>query len=209
MRQHRADTTRHPATAHCSRSKQNMPQESPDASKAEKKFRYCRLRRARRPQRPCGAGNLPGTPKIVVSSQAPCKLNQMVDLAERRLNNLFSALADPGRRWIVKRLAQPASTPLTPSDLTRHLHMSLQGVIKHLAILERAGIVRREKRGRKRLLFLDSAAMHAAGAWIEFCCAAGEKRSSAAHIGHTHADSQVHPHANPPLPPRGPHAGGR
>lgn len=94
-------------------------------------------------------------------------LNHMVDLAERRLSHVFEALSDPARRWIIKRLAQPSSAPCTPSDFTRPLHMSLQGVTKHIAVLERAGIVRREKRGRQRILSLEGSALHAANAWIE------------------------------------------
>ncbi|MBX3388979.1 MAG: helix-turn-helix transcriptional regulator [Phycisphaeraceae bacterium] len=88
----------------------------------------------------------------------------MVDISERRLSHVFDALSDPGRRWIVRRLAQ---NPCTPSDLTKPLHMSLQGVTKHVAVLERAGIVKREKRGRQRILSLEGASLHAAGAWID------------------------------------------
>ncbi|MBN8597604.1 MAG: helix-turn-helix transcriptional regulator [Planctomycetes bacterium] len=128
----------------------------------------------------------------------------MVDLAERRLSLVFAALSDPGRRWIVKRLAQAA--PLSPSDFTRHLHMSLQGVTKHIAILERAGIIRREKRGRRRLLFLELTTLRAAGAWIELYRSAGEHLPAAAHAGHS---SPVHPHAHPPVSPRATHPGGR
>jgi len=112
------------------------------------------------------------------------KLNLMVDLAERRLSHVFEALSDPGRRWIVKRLAQSPNTPCTPSDLTRPLHMSLQGVTKHVAVLERAGIVRREKRGRQRILSLDGAALHAANMWIEHYRAFWENKldALAAHV---------------------------
>lgn len=91
----------------------------------------------------------------------------MVDIVERRLSHVFEALSDPGRRWIIKRLAERPPATCTPSDLARPLHMSLQGVSKHIAVLERAGIVRREKRGRQRMLSLEGAALHSANAWIE------------------------------------------
>jgi len=126
---------------------------------------------------------------------AHIKLNLMVDLAERRLSHVFEALSDPGRRWIVKRLAQSQNTPCTPSDLTRPLHMSLQGVTKHIAVLERAGIVRREKRGRQRILSLEGAALHAANAWIEHYRAFWETKLDALA---THVAGPAHP----TLPPR-------
>lgn len=105
----------------------------------------------------------------------------MVDISERRLSHVFDALSDPGRRWIVRRLAQ---NPCTPSDLTKPLHMSLQGVTKHVAVLERAGIVRREKRGRQRILSLEGNALHAASDWIAHYRAFWENKldALAAHV---------------------------
>lgn len=126
----------------------------------------------------------------------------MVDLAERRLSHVFEALSDPGRRWIIRRLAERSSSPCTPSDLTRPLHMSLQGVTKHIAVLERAGIVRREKRGRQRILSLEGAALHAANAWIEHYRAFWESKldSLAAHV--TGTGQPTHPTRPPQSPTR-------
>lgn len=105
----------------------------------------------------------------------------MVDISERRLSHVFEALSDPGRRWIIRRLAQ---NPCTPSDLTKPLHMSLQGVSKHVAVLERAGIVRGEKRGRKRILSLEGGSLHSASAWIDHYRAFWENKldALAAHV---------------------------
>ena len=63
------------------------------------------------------------------------------------LDATFAALADPTRRAIVERLARG---DLPVSDLARPLPMSLPAVLKHLNALERAGLVRADKRGRVR-----------------------------------------------------------
>lgn len=105
----------------------------------------------------------------------------MVEYSERRLTTVFSALADPHRRWIIRRLSQH---PCTPSELTKPLHMSLQGVIKHVAVLERAGLARTEKSGRKRIVSIDAAALQAASSWLEHYRAFWENKldSLAAHL---------------------------
>lgn len=105
----------------------------------------------------------------------------MVEYSERRLTNVFSALADPHRRWIIRRLSQH---PCAPSELTKPLHMSLQGVIKHVAVLERAGLAHTEKRGRKRIVTIDAAALQAASSWLEHYRAFWENKldSLAAHL---------------------------
>lgn len=61
------------------------------------------------------------------------------------LDGLFAALADPTRRGIVARLA---NGPLTVGELAEPIDMSLAAVSKHVAVLDRAGLVRRSRRGR-------------------------------------------------------------
>ena len=58
---------------------------------------------------------------------------------------LQGGLADPTRRAILARLALGETSV---KDLARPIPMSLPTVLKHLAILERGGIVHSEKRGR-------------------------------------------------------------
>lgn len=59
---------------------------------------------------------------------------------------LFGALADPTRRDIVRR-AIAASEGV--SELARHYPMSFAAVQKHVAILERAGLVAKRRQGRR------------------------------------------------------------
>jgi DNA-binding transcriptional ArsR family regulator len=67
--------------------------------------------------------------------------------AQLALDAKFGALSDATRRALVERLSRGQSSV---SDLARPLPMSLPTVLKHLAILERGGIVQSQKRGRVR-----------------------------------------------------------
>jgi len=80
-----------------------------------------------------------------------------------RLDRVFHALADPGRRTIVQRLTQGSASV---SALAKPLKMSLSAVVQHLYVLEDSGIVRSEKTGRVRTCYIESAALKAAESWI-------------------------------------------
>ena len=62
--------------------------------------------------------------------------------------DVLRALADAERLSLVRRLLQ-GSAPQTLSSLAEGSAVHLSGVSRHLAVLERAGIVRRHKRGRE------------------------------------------------------------
>ena len=65
------------------------------------------------------------------------------------VDRIFGALADRTRRDIVVRvLREPASV----SALAERYAMSFAAVQKHVAVLERAGLVTKEPRGRERLV---------------------------------------------------------
>jgi DNA-binding transcriptional ArsR family regulator/uncharacterized protein YndB with AHSA1/START domain len=72
--------------------------------------------------------------------------------------DIWQALADPTRRWLIDRLA---SGPMTTSALCEGAAMSRFGVMKHLGVLERAGLVTARRQGRLRLNHLDAAPLHA------------------------------------------------
>jgi DNA-binding transcriptional ArsR family regulator len=80
------------------------------------------------------------------------------------LDDVFSALADPTRRGIVAALA---SGPRAVSELARPYAMSLPGFMKHLGILEGAGLLEREKNGRVVQCALSPDPMKEATAWLE------------------------------------------
>ena len=68
-------------------------------------------------------------------------------------NEIFKALADPSRRMLLDLLH--ASDGRTLSDLCVPLEMSRFGVMKHLNILEEAGLITTRKAGREKLHYLN------------------------------------------------------
>ncbi len=81
----------------------------------------------------------------------------------RELDATFQALADPTRRAIVAALACGHASV---SDLARPHRMSLPAVIKHLRVLQKAGLVTQKKRGRTRRCRLAPLPLKKAAAWI-------------------------------------------
>ncbi len=79
------------------------------------------------------------------------------------LDRVFHALADPGRRDMVKRLSQG---PASVSDLARPLAMSLAAVLQHVQVLEASGLVQTHKAGRTRTCSINPAALRSAESWI-------------------------------------------
>jgi DNA-binding transcriptional ArsR family regulator len=65
----------------------------------------------------------------------------------------FKALADPTRRFLLDRLFERDGRSLT--ELESELEMTRFGVMKHLRILEDAGLVVTRKAGREKLHFLN------------------------------------------------------
>ena len=84
--------------------------------------------------------------------------NHMVvdELPDEAVDELFRALADPTRRDILRRCA--AGEP-SVSRLAQAYPMSFAAVQKHVAVLERAGLVTKERRGREQLVRTDAGAV--------------------------------------------------
>ena len=68
-------------------------------------------------------------------------------------DRVFKALADPTRRFLLDRLFERDGRTLT--DLESALAMSRFGVMKHLKVLEAAGLVVTRRSGREKLHFLN------------------------------------------------------
>lgn len=79
------------------------------------------------------------------------------------LDRVFQALADASRRDMVNRLAHG---PASVSELARPLAMALPSVLKHLAVLEAAGLVLSDKTGRVRTFRVAPGAFSAIEAWV-------------------------------------------
>ncbi len=68
-------------------------------------------------------------------------------------DRVFKALADPSRRLLLDRLFERDGRTLT--ELEAELEMTRFGVMKHLRLLEEAGLVVTRRRGREKLHFLN------------------------------------------------------
>jgi DNA-binding transcriptional ArsR family regulator len=78
---------------------------------------------------------------------------------EDEIDRVFHALADGTRRDILRRTAEREQSI---SALARHYAMSLPAVQKHVAVLERAGLVAKSRQGREQLLSGDPATIRKA-----------------------------------------------
>jgi DNA-binding transcriptional ArsR family regulator len=88
----------------------------------------------------------------------------MVEYTSKVLDRTFAALADPTRRRI---LAQLAKGDECVTRLARPHAMSLAAVSKHLIVLEKAGLLKRRRKGRVHSLALEAKPMREAQAWLD------------------------------------------
>ncbi len=82
-----------------------------------------------------------------------------------RINLVFNALADPTHRGIVERL-RVESLPV--GTLAAAFPMSRPAISQHLDVLERAGVIVREKSGRSNRCVLKPEALEPAFDWMAF-----------------------------------------
>ena len=85
-------------------------------------------------------------------------------LSESESDLVFQALADATRRDILVRSIKAEDSV---SGLARHYEMSLTAVQKHVAVLERAGLVTKERRGREQLVHAQSPRLREAAALLD------------------------------------------
>src|ERR1700754_4860398 len=90
-------------------------------------------------------------------------LNYMVKYEESHLDLVFAALSDSTRRGVLSQLGEGS---FTVKELAQPHGMSLPGFMKHLAVLETAGLISRSKEGRVVRCQLDAAPMQEAAMWI-------------------------------------------
>lgn len=80
------------------------------------------------------------------------------------LDRTFAALADPTRRAMVARLARAAATV---GELAEPFPVTAPAITKHVQVLERAGLLTRERRGRYQVCRLAPGALDPAVEWLE------------------------------------------
>jgi DNA-binding transcriptional ArsR family regulator len=88
----------------------------------------------------------------------------MVEHRPERLDGVFGAIADHTRRAILQQLGRG---PLRVTDIAKNYPVSLNAISKHLIVLQRAGLVSQEIRGRDRFCSLSGKPLREASAWID------------------------------------------
>lgn len=78
------------------------------------------------------------------------------------MNQVTAAISDPTRRAILERLARG---PARISDVAAPFSMTLTGFCKHVRVLERAGLIRRTRRGRENTLRLSPEPLREVAKW--------------------------------------------
>jgi DNA-binding transcriptional ArsR family regulator len=79
--------------------------------------------------------------------------------SDAELDAMFHALSDTTRRDILRRCLQESPSM---SQLASAYPMSFAAVQKHILVLERAGLISRQRRGREQLVSTDVATLHRA-----------------------------------------------
>jgi len=91
-------------------------------------------------------------------------VNRMVNRSARRLDRTLRALAHSTRRSILASVAREASTV---GELAAPFGASLPAISRHLRVLERAGLLRRDRHGREHLIHLVAAPLEEVAGWVE------------------------------------------
>jgi DNA-binding transcriptional ArsR family regulator len=89
--------------------------------------------------------------------------NRMVELSEHPLDTIFHALGDQTRR---RMLAVLSEGERSVGELAEPFDMSLAAASKHIKVLETAGLIRREVRGRTHLCRLEPGPLAGAHQWL-------------------------------------------
>jgi DNA-binding transcriptional ArsR family regulator len=100
-----------------------------------------------------------------------------VTAAAAEHGRLFAALADPTRRQVLDLLA--ARGEGSASALAAAMPVSRPAVIKHLAVLDRAGLVESRRRGREVLYIVRPEPLESAARWMAAVAAEWDARLAA------------------------------
>jgi DNA-binding transcriptional ArsR family regulator len=84
-------------------------------------------------------------------------------IAMDQLSDVLTAISHPTRRAIIGQLA---NGPARFLDIAKPFDTALNSVTKHLKLLERAGLIEREKRGREVLISLRGEPLLEVAGWV-------------------------------------------
>jgi DNA-binding transcriptional ArsR family regulator len=80
-----------------------------------------------------------------------------------QLSDVLTAISHPSRRAIIGQLA---AGPARFTDIAKPFDLSLNAITKHLKLLERAGLISREKRGREVLISFRPEPLQLVSGWV-------------------------------------------
>jgi DNA-binding transcriptional ArsR family regulator len=80
-----------------------------------------------------------------------------------RMSDVLTAISHPSRRAIIGRLAMG---PARFTDIARPFDTALNAVTKHLKLLERAGLIEREKQGREVFIAFRGEPLRQVAGWV-------------------------------------------
>jgi DNA-binding transcriptional ArsR family regulator len=81
------------------------------------------------------------------------------------LDFVFSSLADPTRRDILRRVGK---TELSVGEIAKHYELTFAAVSKHLKVLEKAALVTKRRRGKEQLVSLAPRAFVGAAEYLDW-----------------------------------------
>jgi DNA-binding transcriptional ArsR family regulator len=87
-----------------------------------------------------------------------------IQITPNHLDATFAALADPTRRAILARLATGVASV---TELAEPFAMTQPAVSKHLKVLERAGLISRDRDAQRRLSRIEAKPLADATQWLE------------------------------------------
>lgn len=112
----------------------------------------------------------------------------------RNLDATFAALADPTRRAIVARLAKGEATVL---ELAEPFDISLPAISRHLKVLEKAGLIARDRDANRRPCRLVGEALTEVVQWAEHTRRAWDQRLDRLDDYLRELQAREHPHPDP------------
>jgi DNA-binding transcriptional ArsR family regulator len=80
-----------------------------------------------------------------------------------QLTDVLTAISHPSRRAIIGQLAMG---PARFTDIARPFNTALNAITKHLKLLERAGLIEREKRGREVFISFRAEPLRQVAGWV-------------------------------------------
>lgn len=81
------------------------------------------------------------------------------------LDSVFSSLADPTRRDILRRVS---NQELSVGEIARPYDLTLAAVSKHLKVLEKAKLIMKRRRGKEQIVHLTPQALKSADDYLAF-----------------------------------------